>query len=82
MPNIINRLSGKVAKTPSVEADPDRYDYINLSNVEPDLGVPTLNNAISTSNTEGKRVWVNLSDNFEVDSTSNLILIKIEAGTF
>lgn len=81
MPNI-NRLSGKVVKTPSTEADSDRYNFIDLSNVEPDLGVPTLNNAISTSNTGGERVWVNLSDNFQVDSTGNLIVIQIEAGTF
>jgi hypothetical protein len=81
MPNI-NRLSGKVDKTPSTEADPDRYDFLDLSNAEPDLGVPTLNNAISTSNTTGERVWVNLSDNFEVDPTGNLIVTQIIAGTF
>ena len=39
MPNI-NRLSGKVVKTPSTEADPDRYDFLDLANAEPDLGVP------------------------------------------
>lgn len=78
----INRLSGKVEKTPSIEADPERYDFLDLSNAEPDLGVPTLNNAISTSNTSGERVWVNLSNNFEVDLTGNLIVTKIVAGTF
>jgi hypothetical protein len=81
MPNI-NRLSGKVVKTPSSEADPDRYEFLDLSNTEPDLGVPTLNNAISTSNTNGQRVWVNLSDNFVVDTTGNLIVTHIVAGTF
>lgn len=81
MPNI-NRLSGKVAKTPSTEADPDRYDYIDLSNAEPDLGVPTMDNAISTSTTTGERVWVNLSPNFQVDSSGNLIVNQIIAGTF
>lgn len=81
MPNI-NRLSGKVAKTPSTEADPDRYEYIDLSNAEADLGVPTLNNAISTSNTNGQRVWVNLSPEFRVDSTGNLVVAQITAGTF
>lgn len=81
MPNI-NRLSGKVEKTPSAEADPDRYDFLDLSNAEPDLGVPNIDNALATSNTDGKRVWVNLSNNFLVDSTGNLTVIKIEAGTF
>lgn len=82
MPNFINRLSGKVVKTPSTEADPDRYEYINLSNAEPDLGVPTVDNAISTSTTTGKRVWVNLSSDFEVDPTGNIIVKQISAGTF
>jgi hypothetical protein len=81
MPNI-NRLSGKVVKIPSAEADPDRYEFLDLPNAEPDLGVPTLNNAISTSNTNGQRVWVNLSDNFVVDVSGNLIVTKIVAGTF
>jgi hypothetical protein len=81
MPNI-NRLSGKVVKTPSVEADPDRYEFLDLSNAEPDLGVPTLNNALSTSNTNGDRVWVNLSSNFEVDLSGNLVVTQIIAGTF
>lgn len=81
MPSI-NRLSGRVEKTPSAEADPDRYEFLDLQNAEPDLGVPTTNNAIATSNTSGQRVWVNLSDNFEVDATGNLVVINIEAGTF
>lgn len=81
MPSI-NRLSGKVEKTPSTEADPDRYEFLDLQNAEPDLGVPTTNNAIATSDTSGQRVWVNLSDNFEVDATGNLTVINIEAGTF
>lgn len=81
MPNI-NRLSGKVAKTPSTEADPDRYDFLDLANAEPDLGVPTMDNAISTSTSTGERVWVNLSQDFQVDPTGNLIIKKIVAGTF
>ena len=78
----INRLSGKVEKTPSVDADPERYEFLDLQNAEPDLGVPTMNNALSTSNTSGQRVWVNLSSNFEVDSTGNLVVTQIQAGTF
>lgn len=81
MPNI-NRLSGKVVKTPSTEADPDRYEFLDLANAEPDLGVPTMDNAISTSTSTGERVWVNLSDNFQVDPTGNLIVTQIVAGTF
>lgn len=81
MPSI-NRLSGKVVKTPSSQADPERYSYIDLSNVEPDLGVPTQDRAIATSNTSGQRAWVNLSNDFQVDATGNLIVQRIEAGTF
>lgn len=78
----INRLSGKVAKTPSTEADPDRYDFIDLSNAEPDLGVPNVDNAISTSSATGKRVWVNLSSDFEIDTSGNITVKQISAGTF
>lgn len=81
MPNI-NRLSGKVAKTPSTEADPDRYEFLDLGNAEPDLGVPTMDNAISTSTTTGERAWVNLSSDFQVDPSGNLIVIQVSAGTF
>jgi hypothetical protein len=81
MPNI-NRLSGKVVKTPSTEADPDRYLYLDLANAEADLGVPTMDNAISTSTTTGQRVWVNLSSDFQVDPSGNIIVKQIIAGTF
>lgn len=81
MPNI-NRLSGKVVKIPSTEADPDRYEFLDLGNAEPDLGVPSMDNAISTSTTTGERVWVNLSPDFQVDATGNLIVKQISAGTF
>lgn len=81
MPSI-NRLSRKVVKTPSVEADPERYQFLDLENAEPDLGVPTMDNAISTSTTTGERVWVNLSPDFQVDATGNLIVKQIVAGTF
>lgn len=81
MPSV-NRLSGKVAKTPSSQSDPERYNFLDLQNAEPDLGVPTQDHAIATSNTTGQRVWVNLSENFQVDPTGNLIVQKIEAGTF
>lgn len=81
MPNI-NRLSGKVEKTPSADADPDRYEYLDLQNAEPDLGVPQSNNAIISSSVNGDRVWVNLSSDFEVDGVGNLIVKRIESGTF
>lgn len=82
MPSNINRLSGKVEKTPSIDADPERYEFLDLSNAEPDLGVPTVDNALSTSTTTGQRVWVNLSNDFEVDVTGNLVVKQITAGTF
>jgi hypothetical protein len=78
----INRISEKVIKTPSTEADPNRYEFLDLSNAEPDLGVPTMNNAISASDTSGDRSWINLSSDFEVDASSNLVIKQIVAGTF
>jgi hypothetical protein len=78
----INRISEKVIKTPSTEADPNRYEFLDLSNAEPDLGVPTMNNAISASDTSGDRSWINLSSDFEVDASSNLVIKQIVSGTF
>jgi hypothetical protein len=54
--------SGKVKKTPSTEVNPDRYNYIGLSETEPDLGVPDNSDYVLTSSTQGGREWVPLSD--------------------
>ena len=52
-------ISGRVKKVPSANADPNRYNWLNLQNAEPDLGVPTSNGSIFTSDTTGNRSWSN-----------------------
>ena len=52
-------ISGRVKKVPSANADPNRYNWLNLQNAEPDLGVPTSNGSFFTSDTSGNRSWSN-----------------------
>jgi hypothetical protein len=53
-------LSGRVKKVPATEADPDRYEFLELSQAEPDLGVPATNGQVLASTTSGTRSWVDL----------------------
>jgi hypothetical protein len=50
-------LSGKVKKTPPLQVTQSRYDYIGLSETEPDLGVPSAANQVLTSTVQGVRSW-------------------------
>jgi hypothetical protein len=56
-----NMLSGKVKKIPSTAVSADRYNFLKLSEAEPDLGVPAANGYVLTSDTSGNRIWVNQS---------------------
>ena len=51
-------VSGRILKTPSANVSAERYQFIEISEVEPDLGVPPANNYIFTSDPEGNREWV------------------------
>lgn len=64
-------LSGRVKKTPPTDVSPDRYNWINLQEVEPDLGVPTANGSLLFSSSQGIRGW---AENITVDSMGNLVL--------
>ena len=61
MLNDIKLLSGRVKKTPPTEVPSDRYEFIRLNDVEPDLGVPTTDNYILISNQLGQRNWVDVN---------------------
>lgn len=61
-------LSGKVKKTPPTQVSLDRYNYLELSQAEPDLGVPSVNGYILSSTTEGVRSWVSAGQPVNVDS--------------
>lgn len=62
-------LSGRVKKTPPNQVSADRYDWITLQEVEPDLGLPSINGAVLLSATDGTRSW---SSNLTVDGSGNL----------
>lgn len=55
--NKLKLLSGRVKKVPSTEADSNRYNWLNLQNAEPDLGVPTSNGSFFVSTVDGTRSW-------------------------
>lgn len=51
-------LSNRVEKRPSTEVSADRYEYLELAEAEPDLGVPLANGYLLSSTTTGTRSWV------------------------
>jgi hypothetical protein len=53
-------VSGRILKTPSANVSAERYQFLEISEAEPDLGVPPANNYIFTSDPEGNRQWVDL----------------------
>ena len=57
-------VSGRILKTPSANVSAERYQFIEISEVEPDLGVPPANNYIFTSDPEGNREWVDARTHF------------------
>lgn len=54
-------LSGKVKVTSPTGVSTDRYEFLQLSEAEPNLGVPSTNGYVLTSQTDGTRSWTELS---------------------
>ena len=54
-------LSGKVKKIPATAVSADRYNFLELSEAEPDLGVPSTTGYVLSSDTAGNRSWVSAS---------------------
>lgn len=54
-------ISGKVKKVAPTDVSADRYDFIQLSETEPDLGVPVASGYVLASTTAGVRSWVQQS---------------------
>ncbi len=50
--------SGKVKTTLPTAVSADRYSFIQLSEAEPNLGVPAENNYVLASQTDGTRSWI------------------------
>ena len=53
-------ISSKVKKTPSYQVSEDRYNFLQLSEAEPDLGIPEGDDFLLSSNMNGERSWINL----------------------
>lgn len=53
-------LSGKIKKIPSTAVSADRYNFLQLSEAEPDLGVPAVTGYILTSDVTGNRSWTSI----------------------
>jgi hypothetical protein len=74
MPNI-HLLSKKVKKTPASNADPNRYDFLDLNNAEPDWGAPLYDNALAASDVDGTRKWLYLNiDGSNITIEGNITL--------
>jgi len=68
-------LSGKVKKVAGDRLDPTRYQYLDLSQAEPDLGLPVANGSILISTNTGTRAWTQTLTNITLTSatvTNNL----------
>lgn len=55
-------VSSKVKKTPPPQVSEDRYDFLQLSEAEPDLGVPPDEGYTITSDVDGVRSWVEINN--------------------
>jgi hypothetical protein len=75
MPNNIGLLSNRVKKNPAVNAETNRYQFLDLENTEPDLGVPIYQNGIAASTTSGNRKWLYWPDSVTIDE-NNFIQFK------
>lgn len=53
----VSSLSGKIKTRPSDRLDSDRYQFLDLSQAEPNPGNPPFDGAVFTSNTDGTRSW-------------------------
>ena len=51
-------ISGRVAKVDSANVSAERYQFIGLSETEPDLGLPAVSGYVLSSDLSGNRIWV------------------------
>jgi hypothetical protein len=65
-------ISGRVPKIPSANVRADRYDFIELSETEPDLGLPSQLGQVFTSDLSGFRRWTKLDTANVIESPGNL----------
>lgn len=70
----IKLISGRVKKTPAGETPQDRYEFIKLNDVEPDLGVPIADNSIPASLVDGTRKWLVPAQGISVSSSNEIFV--------
>ena len=56
-------LGGKIRVNDPANASSDRYDYLNLENAEPNLGLPAGDRYFLRGDTNGTRYWTEFQTN-------------------
>jgi hypothetical protein len=69
-------LTERVKKIAPNEVSEDRYQFIKLSETEPDLGLPPAENSVLSSELDGTRKWLTFDRGLEVDE-NNLIVVDV-----
>lgn len=69
-------LSNRVEKTPATDVSADRYQFLALSEAEPDLGVPSGNGYLLTSTTAGARSWVDPATNLTAPGSNTQVIFN------
>ena len=67
-------ISGRVKKIPSANVSASRYDFIKLSETEPDLGLPAGNGYVLSGNVNGTRQWILPSTVATTANVANTVL--------
>ena len=65
-------FSGKIKKLSGGQLTVDRYDYLDVSQAEPDLGLPLANNSVLVGGTDGIRTWSNTLTNITLSGISTV----------
>lgn len=70
----IRLVSGRIPVTNAISVTADRYNFLDLSSAEPNLGVAPANNYILSYNTSapGSRTWINIGNLFSSIVYSNI----------
>jgi hypothetical protein len=69
-------LTDRVRKTPPNKVSEDRYKFIKLTEVEPDLGVASGNNYILSTDTQGVRSWIDPTESFPAPGANTQIIFN------
>jgi hypothetical protein len=65
-------VTGRTLKVPSANVSADRYQFLQISEAEPDLGLPTQLGQVFTSDLSGNRYWTRLDTANVTESSGSL----------